>query len=338
MNLVLNTIQTLKVGNNIATKAYLGSTLAWELDQTWTLAVIPDTQRLARDNPTAFNNMVQWLVDNKDTEDIRMVMHLGDMVDDGGSTTEWSRADTALSRLHGEIPWITLAGNHDYDDDGAGSTYERDETNLANYFPASEWASYDWYIDEYNGVVSNQAATLTLGGVKYLFLSLEIFPRSAVLTWAENIITAQNPDRIILGTHMFLLPDGTPQEYGDSSGGGSPEFYSFCDYRTDADCTSGKDLYDNFISQHDNIILVMNGHDISATTPGEGWSRRTTTVNGNTINQHFFNYQNLSGNDRAWLRLYRFDQSDNTCDVETYNPVTDSNKTDSGNQFSISYN
>lgn len=318
--------------------------------ETWTLVVIPDTQRLAAYNATAYNTLIQWVVDNKVTEDIRMVMHVGDYVDDGTSSAQWSATDTAMNRLHtNSIPFIHCAGNHDYDDDGAGGVYTRDtNTYWETVFPASDWSGYSWYIDEYDGITTNQAATLTIGTKKYLFLTLEVFPRAAAISWADSVISAQNPDRIILITHMNVTPDGSHSNETDLLGGhgDTPDAYSFCNYSQVADCDTGEELYTSFISQHSELILVVNGHDIASSTGANGtigktaYARRTDTVGGNTVNQHLINYQNNSGNgynDAAVLRMYKFDHSDNSCDVTTYNAVHDSFYTDSENQFSFNY-
>lgn len=305
---------------------------------TWTLAVIPDTQRLAPNNATAYNDLIQWIVDNETTEDIRMVIHLGDYVNNGASSSEWNVAETAMERLlNNDIPLIHCAGNHDYDDDGMGTYSRKTATYWETKFPASDWSGYSWYVDEYENITTNQAATITVGNTKYLFLTLEIFPRAGVFSWANGIITAQSPDRIIVGTHMMVNEDGDLQVYD----GDSPDIYGICNNSTSGDCATGADIYNDFIAQHENIILVCNGHDVDTTYSNErAHAIRTSTVNGKTINQHLFNFQNDSSNsyaDSAYLRLYKFDHSDNSCDVTTYNPVQDTNHTDSENQFTFNY-
>ena len=309
--------------------------------ETWTLAVIPDTQRLAPNNPTAYNALVQWIVDNKTIEDIRMVMHLGDIVNNGASNTEWTRADAALSRLHGEVPWLLTAGNHDYDDDGQGQTYQRAVTKWDSKFPESDWTGYSWYIDSYNNQTQNMAGTLTIGTKKYLFLTLELYPRAGAVAWAETIITAQSPDRIILSTHMLVTDFGLhATDTREDVSASLPQDYSICDNRADADCMNGDDIYANFISSHSNIILTVNGHDLDIDLSGEGYAKREDTVGGNVVNQHFFNYQNLRGSSyqqSAVLRLYKFNHTNNSCAVTTYNPVTGVSKTDSENQFTFNF-
>lgn len=324
-----------------------------ELDNTeWTLCVIPDTQRLAPNNPTAYNTMMQWVVDNYATENMEMVIHLGDYVNSAGSSSEWSAVDTAVNRFHtNNIPFIHCAGNWDYD---AGNTDTTRSTSSywEPTFPASDWSSYDWYVDEYNGVTTNQAAVKTIGNYRYLFLTLEVWPRAAVLTWADDIIKSQGVDRIILGTHALTRPDGSYEPYGEGNEGGGqgggPDDYGFCDSSSSTKCSSGVELYDNFISNHKNMILVCNGHDVKTQnnaigegTPNEtAYSTRTDTVDGKTINTHLFNYQNDSSNnyaDAAYLRLYRFNHLTHTCSIETYNPVQDTNLTDGENQFTFNY-
>lgn len=318
---------------------------------TWTLVVIPDTQRLAPNNATAYNSLMQWVVDNQVTEDIQMTIHLGDYVNLGSSSAEWGVVETAVDRLHtNSVPFIHCAGNHDYDDDGKGTYSRKTSTYWEPQFPASDWSGKSWYVDEYDGITTNQAATLTIGSFKYLFLTMECWPRAAVLTWANTIISAQSPDRIILATHGLTRPDGTyePDGGGVEGGGqgGDPIHYGFCDYSSTADCKSGQELYDDFISGHGNIVLVTNGHDVASSNDGNGvlgdtaFSKRTDIVNGKTINTHLFNYQNDDANsyaNSAYLRMYKFDHSDSSCDVTTYNPVQDTNHTDAENQFSFNY-
>lgn len=315
--------------------------------ETWTLVQIPDTQRLAANNPTAYNNLIQWIVDNKVTEDIRMVMHLGDYCNNGASATEWGRVDTAMNRLHGEVPFIHNSGNHDYDDDAKGGVYTRLETNWDAVFPESDWTGYDWYVDCYNNVTTNMAAKLEIGGIKYLFIALEFFPRAAVFTWAANVIANNPADRIIMTTHAMLDPDRLFMTEDRPSGGGgqagNPKYYSVCNYSENADCKTGQEIFDEFVSNY-NVVLIGSGHDVASADVESGYgvsgqsafASRRDVVGGKPINSHLFNYQNISANsyaNSAYLRLYRFDHSDNTVAVETYNPVQDTNLTDAQNQF-----
>lgn len=320
-------------------------------NSTWTLVVIPDTQRLAANNPTAMNNMAQWIVDNKDTEDIRMVMHLGDYCNLGSSSTEWSRVDTAWNRLHGEVPFVHCAGNHDYDDDAKGS-YSRKETFWDATFPESDWTGYDWYIDSYNSITTNMAAKLQIGQYSYLFLTLEFHPRQAAMDWAQSVIDNNPTDRIILTTHTLTDPEaryaGEDRPVDGTGQAGQPQYYGVCNFSTDADCKTGQEIYDELISRNPNIILACSGHDVVGSAPDSingvpgqsAFSKRVDVVGGNNVNVHLFNYQNASAStyaNSAYFRIYRFSHDGKTCSVETYNPVQDTNHTDSENQFTMTY-
>tara|TARA_R110000851_G_scaffold2066_1_gene7866 strand:+ start:584 stop:1615 length:1032 start_codon:yes stop_codon:yes gene_type:complete len=319
----------------------------------WTLAVIPDTQRLAPNNATAYNSMMQWLVDESGTEGIEMVIHLGDFANNGASNSEWNVVETAMDRLHtNSIPWIACAGNHDYDDDGQG-TYSRKETKWNGKFPESQWNGKSYFIDSYNNITTNMAAKKTIGTTSFLFLTLEFQPRAAVLTWAQGIIDANVTDKIILATHTLTDPEALYATEDTNAGGtgqaGQPQYYGVCNFSTDGDCKTGQEIYSEFIVNNDNIILACSGHDVvGAGAPDDSqgvrgqsaFSKRVDTVGGNPVNVHLFNYQNVSANsyaNSAYIRLYRITNS-GSFTVETYNPVRDTNLTDGENQFSGTFN
>lgn len=314
------------------------------VNNKWTMVMIPDTQHLAHANSQAYNDLIQYVVDQKTTENIGFVLHVGDIVDNGTVASQWSVADTALSGLTGQIPHLIGIGNHDYDDDAMGVVYDRLTTQFNALFSLNDIQNEGWFFDSYpTGTTENTAGGIIVDGVKYLFLNLEFDARQAAVDWADSVITASNPDRIIVSTHSYILADANSDAIHHPDGqGDGPWRYSVCNYSDDADCHSGEELWQGFISQHDNIVLVVSGHDVDENTPGatEAYARRVDTVNGKPINQHLANYQNRTGSsyaDSAFLRLYEFDESANTVDVTTYNPVLSTSLTDPENQFTFSF-
>lgn len=317
---------------------------------TWTLCVIPDTQRLAANNATAYNTLMQWVVDNQVTEDIQMTIHLGDVVNTGGNSTQWTNVETAMDRLQtNNVPFLMTAGNWDYDS-GNSDANRTTTTYWESAFPHSYWSGKSWHVESYQNITTNQCGKITIGDVRYLFLTLEVWARPQVLSWADRMISENAADRIIVATHGLTTPDGSfePDSGGTENGGqgGGPDAYGICGNSADGDCSSGEEIRDNFLNKHENIILTMNGHDVASSSVGNGisgdtaFSKTTNVVNSKTNNVHLFNYQNASGNtyeDSAYLRLYKFDHADNSCDVTTYNPVRDTNLTDSENQFTFTY-
>ena len=58
--------------------------------------------------------MTQWIVDNKEKQNIQYVMHTGDIVDSMDRESEWVNADKSMKILEdANIPYGVLAGNHD---------------------------------------------------------------------------------------------------------------------------------------------------------------------------------------------------------------------------------
>jgi hypothetical protein len=91
--------------------------------------------------------------------------------------------------------------------------------------------------------------------------------------------------------------------------------YQSGDAENDAALSSyGQTVWNELINENDQVFLTLNGH---YWPPG-----RTTLQNaaGNDVHVHITNYQNRYFGGAAMLRLYHFDLSRNTIDVETLSP------------------
>ena len=84
---------------------------------SWTLAVLPDTQKYAEKYPGLFNLQTQWIIENKQKHNITYVLTLGDLTNDDNQL-QWQRVNQAMSRLDGVVPYTIVLGNHDYSPDG----------------------------------------------------------------------------------------------------------------------------------------------------------------------------------------------------------------------------
>jgi hypothetical protein len=93
----------------------------------------------------------------------------------------------------------------------------------------------------------------------------------------------------------------------------------------------GDEMWRTFISQHPNIFLVLNGHT-------HGWGRRADIgVHGNLVNQVLADYQSETRGGNGYLRILRFRPWLNQIAVSTYSPYVNQWRTDSGNQFTLTY-
>src|SRR5579859_3579973 len=77
----------------------------------FTVVVLPDTQYYSESYPAILNSQMQWIVNNASTLNIQLVLGLGDIVNNGGSSTEWTTADAAYKKLDAaHIPYFAPLG------------------------------------------------------------------------------------------------------------------------------------------------------------------------------------------------------------------------------------
>ena len=82
----------------------------------FTIIVLPDTQYYSESYPNILNSQMQWIVTNSSALNIQAVLGLGDIVNNGANSTEWTNADAGYKMLDAaHIPYFAAIGNHDYD-------------------------------------------------------------------------------------------------------------------------------------------------------------------------------------------------------------------------------
>ena len=304
---------------------------------SFTIAVFGDTQSYVKNDVDAqiFNQMSQWIVDNKENRNIQFVTHVGDIVD-SNTTEQWSRADTALTILEGEIPYALASGNHDYGNSrsisefdyfyryGVGSFYALQPT-LDGYYPAEPRSRMNTY------------HTFSAGNQDFLVLALEFGPRDDVVAWAETVVNEHPNHRVILLTHGYMFdggmwfdhtvdpndPQGRTHDQvrndmiGYTGGLGNPHSYDF----VSSDCNDGKELWDKLVKDHQNFSMVLSGHQFDER---DGFQYlHTQGKNGNDVYQMLFNTQTRESGGEGWMRLLEFSPDGKTVTIKTYSPLLD---------------
>ena len=138
-----------------------------------------------------------------------------------------------------------------------------------------------------------------------------------MLRWANEVV-ANHPDkRCIVLTHGYLDANA--------------ERISMANY--DLTGNSGQQMWDNFISRHENIFLVLCGHVL-----GEG-VLTSTGQNGNIVHQVLADYQNnyVGNGGYGYLRLMKFFPDEDNIAVETYSPVLDTYRASPKSSFILRY-
>lgn len=284
---------------------------------TFTVIVLPDTQKYSRDNPAIFCEQTQWIADNKARLNIQFVSQLGDIVDSHkDSIAEWEAASKCMRILDdAKIPYGIIPGNHDVDnlyrEDGV-TTYDR-------YFPASRYSANSWYKGN-RKENQNNYQIIEIARTRLLFLNLEIEPSDNTLAWANEVVKRYPDIYAIVTTHKYLPDDE----------GGKRDM----DRAYSKTGNTGEDIWNKLVKGNCSIKMVWNGH--YHMTDGESMLVSTNSC-GNDVHQIIQDYQarEVGGNGR--LRIYTFNPLTKTIKAQTYSPHTGSFESDADSEFAIPF-
>lgn len=255
------------------------------------VVLLPDTQFYAETYHDEFYAQTQWIKDNREEEKIRMVIHLGDLVQNRNeSKEEWEVARKAFRTIDGLVPYTVAPGNHDQ------LMNIRDSSLYNEYFPFKDYEQYDWYGGHMGDDNDNNFTFFTEGDLKFMVLNLEMHPEKDTMKWANEIIEKYPDHRIILATHHYL---------GHNGWAGTAD-----------------QLWNNVISLNANVFMVVCGHITGYAT------MITPNIRGNMVYQILSDYQGMGGG-KGWMRIMRFYPNKNQIVVRELSP-TSSLKEDRG--------
>jgi hypothetical protein len=294
-------------------------------DDRWTLVVLPDTQDYAEYAPEILHAQVDWILQEQSALDIRMVVHVGDIVN-LDVPEQWQNARDALGKLEQRVPLLFAPGNHDYvENTTARTSMLASYFDPRGYFAGNEGGSYDasgW--NNYQIVKSPSR--------DWLFIALEFAPRAEVLVWADQVM-ASHPDLDkVFATHAYLYSDGTRYDY--ESFGDDQEWNPF-EYPLDpTNKHDGEQIWQQLLRKQPSLRFVLCGHVL-----GDGVGRLSSTGDaGNRVQQLLANYQMLvDGQDvqgtEGFLRVMTFSEGDSQVAIRTYSPWLDEEREDDQNRF-----
>ena len=238
-------------------------------------------------------------------------------------SVELPGAELAYDQIAGRVPFGVVPGNHDYDamysdsrwvpttdvtkldpsdPNSIGELHIGGLDNFRQVFGSSTsyFKGKRWYVATYNGG-ADSAQVFHAGGYTFLHIGLEMDAPDGALTWAARILAAHRGMPTILTTHDYLNTDATrtPNPIID------PKL-------TDPSHNDPQDLWTRLISKHDQIFLVLCGHE-----HGEAY-RVDKNAFGHNVYQVLADYQDRSavslekGSAKpvtlgdGWLRLMAF--------------------------------
>lgn len=267
-------------------------------DPDFTIVVLPDTQNYSASYPAIFTAQTQWIVNNQAARNIVFVAQEGDVVD-SPTTAQYGNANTSMSLLDGVVPYGLLRGNH-----------ETDSAMFNQYFPYTRYAGYSWYGGHYPANANDNSFQLfTVGRQKFLVLHLSFMPSSAVITWAQGVISSHSDYKVIIVTHAYV------DESGNLTNG--------------LDGTSTQYMWDGLVQPYANVCMVLCGHEHAEIT------RLDRTTDGRLVPQLLADYQTYANGGNGYLRLLRFSPSQNKVFVQTYSPYLSQYETDANSEFTL---
>jgi hypothetical protein len=199
----------------------------------------------------------------------------------------------AFELIAGKVPLCVVNGNHDCDavwtdskhppkdttgpllPEDAGMTYAGGLDNFRAAFGADTpfFNDQPWYV-AWNDGGADSAQLFEAGGYRFLNLGLRFNAPNASLAWAASVLADYPGLPTILTTHDFLNAAGerVPYPGADNSA-------------VDPEDNSSELLWQKFVSQHDQIFLVLCGHQ-----PGQAF-RVDPNAFGHPVYQVLADYQ-----------------------------------------------
>lgn len=261
----------------------------------YSFAVVGDTQILSYHYPEKMDIIYDWISDNVEEKNIKLVMGLGDITDKN-STEEWAVAYRNIKKLDGLVPYTIVRGNHD-------AIEKFTKTFEFNEYKESLGGSY-------GENMLNTWRIITVGETKYLIMCLDYGPSDDVLRWADEVVMSHHDCNIIVTTHAYLFRDGTTLDIGD-----------VCPPSLSGGYNNGDDMWEKFVSKHSNIVLVLSGHDSCdrlVTVQTEG-------INGNKVTQILVDPQGIDSARGAagMVAMLYFSENGKQVEVEYFSTVRD---------------
>lgn len=246
-----------------------GALPARDGDTVFRMVVLPDTQEeVHTDADTRLRQRAEYIAARQKSWDIRLAVSVGDIADwDTPDHAQYARAAQQLSPLVRAVPFVAAPGNHDTQAVCPGGSAcpglkaratVRDTTVFNTYFPARRFSLLEGQYEP--GKVDNAYHTFRAGGVDWLVLNLELWPRKPVVAWAARVVAAHPRSNVVVVTHSYLTRRG--KILGTNGGYGS---------------TSPKYLYNHLIKVYPNVKIVLSGHT------GKDKTRIDKGVHGNKI-------------------------------------------------------
>jgi len=261
-------------------------------DYAYSFMVVPDTQIVSAGDPQNFHKIYDYIVENVEKRNVKFVIGLGDITNND-TYEEWSNVKKSIFLMDGVVPYSLVRGNNVHDS----------VAKFKEAFPMEKYA--DRVKGSFEGDMRNVYYTFEVGQVPYLVLVLDCSPTDEMISWASDVVAA-NPDRnVIVTTHVYMNKDGTPMSPTDFAAG-TPN--------------TGDDIWEGLVRKHENIVMVLSGHDSSAQI---AYSTQVGDK-GNTVTQLLLDGQGVEDSQEGsagFVATFYFSEDGKDVTVEYYSTI-----------------
>lgn len=271
---------------------------------------IGDTQILTYYYPDKLENVYDYVLDNVNKKNVKHVFGLGDITDKD-TQKEWTVAIEQISRMDGIVPYSVIRGNHDLQSSRRQSYFDM-------YFGDSESAYSQQYVDCFKGndlIEKTQRARNTVHKFSsstrdYLVIALDYGPTDDVLEWASQVVKSHPNHNVIVTTHAYIT-----HNKGFVNEENSLTFPS----RSNPALNDGDQIWEKFIKNHSNIVMVLCGHDPTDKIV----MRQSNGVNGNVVTELLIDPQGMDKTLEAtgMVATFYVDANGKTVTVDYYSTV-----------------
>ena len=242
-------------------------------------------------------------------------MGLGDVTENVTTVAdEFEFARENIYKLSGVVPFSISVGNHDkYDFKDPEYNYipsdRRDFMFNKTFYNETYLNELDGWYGE--GDVTCSYSAFRAGNTDWLLVNLDFGPTDEMLEWASGVIEDHPDHKVIVITHAYMYRDGTTIDREDC----------YAPSRYNSVFNDGDQVFDKLISQHENIVLAIGGHDPHdhiVCTQVKG-------VHGNTVTQMLIDpqYMDYYYGATGMVALLHFSEADNTMTVRYYSTAKD---------------
>lgn len=271
--------------------------------QKFVIGILPDTQVEVNTKPEMFMSQMNWLAAKRDSLNMAIVLHVGDIVD-YNNVIHYERASVGFKILDdAKVPYAVCLGNHDTEAVGENTgsaapgntnTNLRLTSKFNTYFPVARFTAQKGRFEENKS--DNAYYIFEAGGLKWLVVSLEFCARPAPVDWANTVISQYPDHNVIILTHSHLTDKGIIDLRNAGYGDLSPQ-----------------QIFDRMIIKHPNVRFVFSGHTGSSTY------RVDKGEQGNNIYQILQDYQGQDAGG-GYIRLLEIDTKAGTISGKMYSP------------------